>query len=135
MASLGNLENRDPMTTQGESGGHVLNGTLGAEDVRALFERCASMRFTGLLELNEGPRRAQVPLVEGERLDGPDLFKLGAVWRRGAYRLVQRAVDFQGNLTDGVALQGTLRETAPMQLFRYCEDGRLSAEIEIQSGD
>ena len=120
-------------TTRGETAGHILHGTLGAEDVRALFERCASLRFTGMLELVEGPRRASVPFVEGEPLDAPDLFKLGAIWRRGSYRLMQRAVDFLGNLTDGVVLQGSLRDTPPMQLFRHCEDGRLSAEIEIQS--
>src|SRR5689334_22987027 len=95
-------------TTRGETAGHILDGTLGAEGVRALFERCASLRFTGLLELVEGPRHASVPFVEGEPLDGPDLFKLGAVWRRGSYRLRQRAVDFVGNLTDDVVLQGSL---------------------------
>src|SRR5213596_2175790 len=88
--------------------GHVLQGTLGAEDVRALFERCAALKFTGLLELSEGARRASVTFVGGDPLAGPDLFKLGAVWRRGSYRLVQRALDLAGSLTDDVHLDGQL---------------------------
>src|SRR5438477_4800012 len=115
--------------------GHVLTGTLGAEDVRALFERCASLKFTGLLELSEGARRNSVTFVGGDPIDGPDLFKLGAVWRRGSYRLVQRALDLSGSLTDDVHLDGQLAETGAVDLFHHCEEYRLSADIEIAAGD
>ena len=116
-----------PHTSSTDSGAYLLDGNLGKEDVRELFERCAKLRFTGLLELREGSRHVAVTFVGGEPVDGPDPFKLGAVWRKGDYRLAQRSVDLSGGLAEGVAIEGTLAEASPMDLLGLCEDARLSA--------
>ena len=109
--------------------GHVLQGSLAAEDVRVLYEHCATVKFTGLLELSEAARRLTITFVGGEPLDGPDRFRLGAVWRRGSYRLVQRVLDLTGSLADGVFFEGVLGDVAPAELLHHCEEYRLSADV------
>ena len=114
---------------------HVLVGTLEIVDVRQLFDRCASSKFTGLLELHEGARKVTVGFVGGEALEGIEPLKLGAVWRKGSWQLSQRALDLSGGLADGVEVQGSLGDASPMDLLELCEDGRLSAEIVFTGGD
>src|SRR4051812_6543440 len=105
-------------------GSYVLEGTLEQESVRDLFDRAAVSRFSGVLELSEGARRASVGFVAGKPVDGPDLLKLGTQWRSGGFRLVQRAVEMSGRLAPDVRLEGALGERSAADVCYHCESAR-----------
>lgn len=116
----------------GDVMGFSWSGVLGATDLAAVYLRCDALRLTGLLELVDGAKRAEVVFVGGEPVEtrGGEEAEVRA-WRRGSFHLTQRVPDLAGALTDGIRLEGELRHAPPRELIRNCQDTSLTAELAL----
>ncbi len=121
------------MSADLEGGGYSWSGNLGSLDVRALYDRLNTLRLSGVVELSDGEKSAQVTFIGGDPVEtlGSDSREV-RLWKRGTFRVVQRVPDLGGTLTDGVRLTGQLLDVRPRDLIRHCEDARLTADLEIE---
>src|SRR5262249_22157270 len=98
----------------------------------ALYAACHSLRFSGRLELKDGPNAAEVTFVAGEPVDieGGDTQKI-SLWSRGTFRAVQSIPNLDGELTREKEFSGTLAITKPSALWAWIGQFRLTCEIQI----
>src|SRR5262245_2860874 len=90
--------------------GFTWSGTLDSCPLPSLYQRCAALRFSGRLKLEQGPRAATVEFVGGDAVsDAPD--PGDASWAQGSFVLAQATPDLRGELTAGTSLEGSLAET------------------------
>ncbi|MSP61134.1 MAG: hypothetical protein EXR72_12470 [Myxococcales bacterium] len=117
----------------GDVMGFSWSGTLGPTELRAVYARCADVRLSGLLELRDGQKHAEVVFIGGEAVEtrGGDTKEV-KLWQRGTFFVTQRVPNLGGELTEGLRLEGELLEANPKELIRHCQDARLSAELELK---
>jgi hypothetical protein len=114
------------------SDGYTWSGKLEETDIRALYAACQTLRFSGRLELTDGPTKAEVQFVAGEpvEIDGGDTQRI-ALWQRGSFRATQSIPNFAGELTPERELEGDLARTKPSSLWAWISEYRLTCEIEL----
>src|SRR5689334_785909 len=110
----------------GDLMGYSWSGTLAATGVRAIFDRCAALRLSGLLELTDGGRRAQVVFVGGEAIETRGATDDEAQAFRGGFHLTQRVPDLSGALTAGIRCEGELARSPAREVIRHCQDALLT---------
>jgi hypothetical protein len=115
----------------GDLMGYSWSGTLSATDLRSVYDRCAALRFTGLVDLVDGARRAQAVFIGGELVEVRGATDDEVQAFRGAFHATQRVPDLAGLLTDGIRFEGGLRQETARDLIRHCQDNRLSADLEL----
>src|SRR4051794_20448747 len=113
--------------------GFTWSGSLNDTDIRSLYAACHSLRFSGRLQLLDGPQKAEVLFVAGEpvEIDGGDTQKI-ALWSRGTFRAIQSIPSLNGDLTSKRDLAGSLSEHKPSQLWAWVSEYRLTCEIELE---
>jgi hypothetical protein len=96
------------------SSGYAWTGRLDETDVQSLYAACQSLRFTGRLELTDGPRRVQVFFVGGEPvdIDGGDTDVI-QLWRSGTFRAVQSIPNPPGSSPARSSSRGRSRRPRP----------------------
>lgn len=115
------------------SDGFTWSGSLDETDIRALYATCQSLRFSGKLELIDGPDKAEVSFVGGEpiEIDGGDTQRI-ALWSRGRFRAVQSIPNLDGDLTGQRQMEGTLAITKASELWAWISEYRLSCDIDLE---
>jgi hypothetical protein len=113
--------------------GFTWTGNLDETDIRSLYAACHSLRFSGRLQLKDGPQHAEVLFVAGEpvEIDGGDTQRI-ALWSRGTFCAVQAIPSLQGELTAQREVSGSLSETKPSTLWAWISEYRLTCEIELE---
>jgi hypothetical protein len=113
--------------------GFTWAGNLHDTDIRSLYAACHSLRFSGRLQLADGPQRAEVLFVAGEpvEIDGGDTQRI-SLWANGTFRAVQSIPSLSGELLSEREIRGVLAETKPSQLWAWVSEYRLSCEIELE---
>jgi hypothetical protein len=119
--------------SQAEAGGYSWSGNLAQTEVRSLYDRLADLRLSGMLEISDGDKRAEVAFVGGDPVEtrGSNTREVKS-WRQGSFKVTQRVPDLAGALTDGLQLAGGLLETRAKELIRHCEDAKLTADLELE---
>lgn len=117
----------------GSSDGYTWSGDLNETDIRSLYAACHSLRFSGRLQLKDGPTQAEVLFVAGEpiEIDGGDTQRI-ALWRRGTFHAVQAIPSLTGELTASRTIEGSLTDTKPSALWAWISEYRLTCEIELE---
>ncbi len=113
--------------------GFTWTGSLDETDIRSLYAACHSLRFSGRLQLKDGPQKAEVLFVAGEpiEIDGGDTQRI-ALWARGTFCAVQAIPSLHGELTAHREVSGSLAETKPSMLWAWISEYRLTCEIELE---
>src|SRR3954468_21089814 len=113
--------------------GYTWTGNLNETDIRSLYAACHSLRFSGRLELRDGPQQAEVLFVDGEpiEIDGGDTQRI-SLWTRGTFRAVQSIPSLNGELTKNRDIQGSLSDTKPSTLWAWISEYRLTCEIDLE---
>jgi hypothetical protein len=113
--------------------GYTWTGNLNETDIRSLYAACHSLRFSGRLELRDGPQQAEVLFVAGEpiEIDGGDTQRI-SLWTRGTFRAVQSIPSLNGELTKHRDIQGSLSDTKPSTLWAWISEYRLTCEIDLE---
>lgn len=115
------------------SDGFTWSGSLDETDIQSLYAACQSLRFSGKLELRDGPTRAEVTFVGGEpiEIDGGDTQRI-ALWNRGTFRAVQSIPNLAGELTGQKEMEGSLAITKASQLWAWVSEYRLTCDIDLE---
>jgi len=113
--------------------GFSWSGTLEETDIRSIYGACHNLRFSGWLELKDAKHEAKVLFLGGDpvEISGGDTQRI-SMWKNGSFRAVQKIPDFEGELTDDLAVTGTLAATKPSALWAWISQYRLSCEIELE---
>jgi hypothetical protein len=112
--------------------GYSWSGDLAETDIRSVYAACHSLRFSGRLELADGPNRAEVVFLGGEPVEiaGGDTERI-ALWTRGTFRAVQNIPDLRGEMTTQRDLSGSLASVRASTLWSWVSEYRLTCAIEI----
>ncbi|HEX9102182.1 MAG TPA: hypothetical protein VF997_08270, partial [Polyangia bacterium] len=115
------------------SDGFTWSGTLDETDIQSLYAACQALRFSGKLELRDGPTKAEVTFVGGEpiEIDGGDTQRI-ALWNRGTFRAVQSIPNLAGELTGQREMEGSLAITKASQLWAWVSEYRLTCDIDLE---
>lgn len=115
-----------------DADGYSWSGSLDETDIRSLYATCQSLRFSGQLELRDGPTQAQVQFVAGEPVEitGGDTQRI-ALWNRGTFHATQSIPNLAGELTGALEMQGSLADTKASALWAWISEYRLSCEINL----
>jgi hypothetical protein len=115
------------------SDGFTWSGSLDETDIQSLYAACQALRFSGKLELRDGPTKAEVTFVGGEpiEIDGGDTQRI-ALWNRGTFRAVQSIPNLAGELTGQKEMEGSLAITKASQLWAWVSEYRLTCDIDLE---
>lgn len=102
--------------------------------IRAVYERCQRLRFTGLLELRDGARRTEVTWLGGQpvELGGAQETQEVMLWQSGEFRAIQRIPTMEGALSGGTELSGGLGPGLVERLCSLCSEHKLTADLHLQ---
>src|SRR6185369_4702635 len=115
-----------------DTNGFSWSGDLARIPVRVVYGTCQSLRFSGWLELKDGPTRATVLWVGGEPVDivGGDTQRI-ALWLKGSFEAVQWLPNIAGEMSQSRETNGTLGQVAAPTLWTWASDYRLTCEIQF----
>jgi hypothetical protein len=98
-----------------------------------VLERCSRLKFSGIIQTETlDGNKHQLALVAGEvpEIGGGDPQTL-AKRQSGSFLAAQRIPDLRGVLTDVERIRGYLTEHPTLELLRFCEEYRLSSDLEL----
>jgi hypothetical protein len=112
--------------------GFSWKGDLEQTSLRSIYAACRDVRFTGHLFLVDGEAHVEMHFLGGEPVEANDAATHPvSLWERGKFHVVQRIPDLDGELTDGIELDGSLAEAKPASLLGWIDEYRLSCEMQL----